>query len=365
MIINRHNYEEFFLLYIDKELAAEGRAAVERFVSQNPDLAKELEMLQQATLADDNIQFAQKELLYKEEKSISIDNYEEYFLLFADNELNNQQTAEVENFVLKHPELQNEFTILQKTRLQPEIIAFAGKEKLYRNERKVRRIVPVAFIRMGAAAAIIGIAYISFLIINPDNNIHKDVVVIPEKPATELSIKENTVAAKKPVTENTLASVKTEKENGNKAKSVAADNARLKKQDKRKVREIKNQQEPVVVHAVKPENKIQIAEQLVVNEETSAKKPDVAKVSIEKRNINDKNNSNLIKWDKKNTLMINEPIVKEDKPLVAHAVYLETDNAEEEKSVYVGSAALNKNKVKGLFKKAAVFFEKKIRGNEE
>ncbi len=99
-MINRYNYEEFFLLYVDKELDADGQAAVEAFVSQNPDLAKELQLLQQATLADDNIEFERKEILYKKENSICLKNYEEYFLLFADNELNQQQMLEGENFVL-------------------------------------------------------------------------------------------------------------------------------------------------------------------------------------------------------------------------------------------------------------------------
>lgn len=79
MIINRDNYEEFFLLYIDKELDTDGKAAVERFVNQNPDLGKELEMLLQSTLIDDNFQFPDKELLYKKERSITISNYKEYF----------------------------------------------------------------------------------------------------------------------------------------------------------------------------------------------------------------------------------------------------------------------------------------------
>ncbi len=47
MIINRHNYEEFFLLYIDNELDGGQQTAVEKFVEQNPDLGKELEMLKQ------------------------------------------------------------------------------------------------------------------------------------------------------------------------------------------------------------------------------------------------------------------------------------------------------------------------------
>jgi anti-sigma factor RsiW len=44
MNINRYNYEEYFLLYVDNELSAEERNQVESFVAANPDLEEELTM---------------------------------------------------------------------------------------------------------------------------------------------------------------------------------------------------------------------------------------------------------------------------------------------------------------------------------
>ena len=50
MSINRHNYEEFFILYLDNELSSEHRRQVELFVEQHPDLGEELQLLEQTRL---------------------------------------------------------------------------------------------------------------------------------------------------------------------------------------------------------------------------------------------------------------------------------------------------------------------------
>ncbi len=69
MSINKTNYENYFLLYIDKELSAVDQAAVEGFVQENPDFANELASLQKAKLSPeataDKIIFANKALLYR------------------------------------------------------------------------------------------------------------------------------------------------------------------------------------------------------------------------------------------------------------------------------------------------------------
>src|SRR5438477_2410001 len=95
--INRHKYEEFFLMWVDNELTSEQRAQVELFVQQNSDLQREFEMLQQTKLAaEDEIIFAHKTDLLKIKESIGIDNYEEFFLLYVDSELNESGKDAVE-----------------------------------------------------------------------------------------------------------------------------------------------------------------------------------------------------------------------------------------------------------------------------
>ena len=109
IVINRHNYETYFLLWVDGELSSEEKVAVERFVAENPDLAEELALLQSAQLhPDETLVFKGKEILYKREgQDISLNNYEEWFLLYTDNELSEEQKIQVELFVLQHPDLQS------------------------------------------------------------------------------------------------------------------------------------------------------------------------------------------------------------------------------------------------------------------
>src|SRR5688572_8237775 len=92
MNINRNNYEEYFLLYADKELSADEKSMVEMFVQQNPDLEEEFVMLQQSVVKPDNTITLDKSSLFKkeagqQEQYIDQSNYEEKFLLYTDNEL--------------------------------------------------------------------------------------------------------------------------------------------------------------------------------------------------------------------------------------------------------------------------------------
>lgn len=67
MKITRHNYEEYFLLYVDNELKVEEQAEVERFIREHPDLSGELANLQKAVLMADeaDVQGFDKAFLYK------------------------------------------------------------------------------------------------------------------------------------------------------------------------------------------------------------------------------------------------------------------------------------------------------------
>ncbi len=169
-MITRYNYEEYFLMYVDNELSTAERNAVEGFIQQNPDLANELTMIQGSVIKpESNIVFNNKASLLKNVETnsiINLNNYEEYFLLYLDNELDAKTKKQVEEFVSRNPSLQNEWNILQQTKLEPETaIVFEGKEILYKEEEKRR--IPFAWIMSAAAVAILLVT--GFLLLNRKN----------------------------------------------------------------------------------------------------------------------------------------------------------------------------------------------------
>jgi hypothetical protein len=172
MSIDRHNYEEFFILYMDNELSSEQRREVELFVQANPDLQAELNMLQQSCfVADEAIVFDDKtSLLRFADCNISLDNYEEWLILYVDNELTARQKVIVESFAATHPAVQQEFSLFKQTKLQREnAVVFPDKESLYRKEETTRGPIVLRWWRVAAAAVLIlAVAGGSYLAFNND-----------------------------------------------------------------------------------------------------------------------------------------------------------------------------------------------------
>jgi len=152
MNINRHNYEEFFLLYVDKELSAADRKAVEVFVQENPDLQMELALLQQTVVNADDIVLHKKDWLYMEE---DISALQENLLLYADDELNSTDKNAVQLLLNTSASAKAEWDILKQTKLQPDMeVVFEDKALLYRKE--AGKVVGFRWWRVAAAAVLLG-----------------------------------------------------------------------------------------------------------------------------------------------------------------------------------------------------------------
>ncbi len=153
MNINRHNYETFFLLYVDKELSAAEMQAVELFVQENPDLQMELSLLQDAVVKPEDIVLEKKDWLYADENASVL---QESLLLYADSELSAADTKKVEALLATDKRAKSEWDLLRRTKLEADTtIVFEDKGLLYRKEEG--RVIGMKWWRAAAAAILLGI----------------------------------------------------------------------------------------------------------------------------------------------------------------------------------------------------------------
>ena len=192
MNIDRNNYEEFFILYLDNELSASDRQLVEEFAAANPDLKAELDLLMQSKLTPDmDITFSGKDALLKTESELSASTTS--MLLYIDQELPSSEKASFEQWLAQNPAAQKELNLLQQAKLQPEHIVFPYKESLYRQEE--RRVVPIRWWRMAAAAVLLlGISSATFMF---NQNRHKNSGIAQTGNIEKTSIAQTNEAAAK------------------------------------------------------------------------------------------------------------------------------------------------------------------------
>lgn len=162
-MITRANYEEYFLLYVDNELSAAAKLAVEKFVADNPDLQEEWETLLQCRIEPDTHEvFRDKESLLQAD-----------LLSYVDGELDVEGRRAVEELVDRYPAKATELRQLMLTVSTPDgSIVHPDKESLYRTER--RRLIFLPWMQAGIAAAVLGLVALLLLTTR-----HKDGPVHP------------------------------------------------------------------------------------------------------------------------------------------------------------------------------------------
>ena len=127
---------------------------------------------------------------------INRQSYEEFFLLYADGELNETEKKSVEQFVAANPDLADEFLLIRDTIMQPdESIFFENKEVLYRNEEDNRKIVYMRWFRIAAAAVVVlALSIVGWLFVD-NKAVRKQPVAEVQKPmpAPRIESKEQSV----------------------------------------------------------------------------------------------------------------------------------------------------------------------------
>ncbi len=345
MDINRHNYETFFLLYIDGELAQSDRLKVETFVEQNPDLAGELMQLESTVMMPDQDAFIDKSLLFKDDSIVNINNYEEHFLSLIDGELNAVDTEAFNKFLQEHPAMQPELDILKQTIVQPEKIVFDDKKLLYRSEAKIRKFGAYPWFRIAAAAAIITIVASLWVTKLGDDEI-APLIAVTDNKSKEVQI--NT-----PSTKNNNE-VNITEENAPQEPAVIA----TKKSG------INNHPRPLLKEMIKDVN-VAVENHNRNNLPTPESNPVLAK----NKKLEELREARIdvvlpLKGDNDivSAKVVDDPSIATEN-MVRNTVYREVKNPEQE-TIFIAGAEINKNKLKGLFKKATTLLEKRFKKND-
>ncbi len=352
-MINRDNYEEFFMMYADGELSPADRQAVDRFVTENPDLASELALFEQLQLPADPVSFTGKHSLYRfEAKDITAANYEEQFLLYVDNELDESAKEKVEVFVLQNPGYQDAFTLLKQTKLPVETVVFANKASLYRREEK-RPVVYMRWVRLAVAAVFIGAAVLVWTLLpkdpSPVSNLAKTNMATPgNKPASGDAQPNPAISVTKDDRSGMAAVVKKEK-------FITGTTAPIQQNIAQLVNEGANiQSNPVTANrATQGEDKLPAAS--TVN--SAAEERPLVTDRVIAANFSDESSETMKR--------IPHPDEEGAASGVHSAVYRELDTDDEKKSLYLGSLEINKDKLRGFFRKAGSIFRSKAKQQEE
>ncbi len=152
-MINRNNYEAWFLDFAEGNLSEEKIYILNLFLRENPDLQEEFDEFNVILLDSDDLVFDKKASL---KKNINLDKIEGLndFEILAINKLEGNITEEEENelnsMIHFSDELRIEADIFQKTKLKADTsVVYQDKEKLKR-----KNVIPLWIKYTGSIAAI-------------------------------------------------------------------------------------------------------------------------------------------------------------------------------------------------------------------
>jgi len=170
MRITRQNYEAYFIDYVDGQLTKELEVELMRFLEAHPDLREELEAFDRSIKLDPDtsISYPQKSNLKKEvhQKQPSKGNIEDWFIAYYEADLDSNQIGLLFKFLDENPGLKQEFELFGKLKLKADKdVVYKDKKNLKKNPSG-RKAVLLRYTSYAAAAAILLLAGIFWLVEN-------------------------------------------------------------------------------------------------------------------------------------------------------------------------------------------------------
>jgi hypothetical protein len=128
MMINRDNYEAYFLDFAEGRLSPEQEEVLHRFLKFNPDLEEELRSFRIHNLTPHSFSYPCKESLKKEypagTDTVANANFDMYCIAYLENDLTEKQRTVFEAYLAEYPGAEPHFFAFRSTFLKKEPMFF-------------------------------------------------------------------------------------------------------------------------------------------------------------------------------------------------------------------------------------------------
>jgi len=131
--INRNNYEEYFLDFLEGTLSSSKEDLLMSFLNRNPDLKEEFEQLNELPEIRIEETFLEKSTLKKSTSNIesNTDNFNELCIARVEGDLSEEAIKEFDSFLEENDKRKKDFKLFELTKVQAdESIVFENKQRI-------------------------------------------------------------------------------------------------------------------------------------------------------------------------------------------------------------------------------------------
>jgi hypothetical protein len=159
--IDRYNYEEFFLDYLEGNLSDSDVKKLKNFLSHHPDLKKELDEMHLVELEEEIFWFDKSSL-----KQIPFESdFEEFCVAKLERDLEKEEEIAFNNYLNENLIGKAQYQLYEKTKLKADIdIIYPDKEGLKRKERKLIPYWLLSGVGLAASVLILFSVWNTFII---------------------------------------------------------------------------------------------------------------------------------------------------------------------------------------------------------
>ncbi|MCI5055868.1 MAG: hypothetical protein MRY83_07150 [Flavobacteriales bacterium] len=139
-MINRENYEIFFIDYFEGNLDFETQNLLFKFLDENPDLQQEFQEFEPVTLEQETVSLDKSFL--KKELKINSSNEDDYIIGLLEDDLSKEERHQIKIYLDENPSKQKKLRQFEHSKVAPD------KGVIYHDKSSLKRSVVIPFLRV-------------------------------------------------------------------------------------------------------------------------------------------------------------------------------------------------------------------------